>query len=1595
MGSSTSKNESPSNIIVDLYASETTNQLLKTHLTNQRIADVLKHPASTISSTTSTSSVTMSNTHEHKAYASLVHRHSVPTRVWVAQCKIYGFGTQMDVAEGFRELQQLRDQKEAFYPLACYYYDQQDYANAYQYFHRLRKDNHFAQYRLALMLFHGQGMATNHQKAFHYMKLAASNGNKYAQFIMGFYYEYGILVKQSTHTSKTWYERSAEQGFAEAQTAMANLLINDIDVVVEDRALIDISSEHQAIKSCALSWLSKAIEQENAGALIRLGALHEEGILVERDDKKTMEYYTRASNAPCASTSILSLAHYLVGINYRLGDLGLEQDFGLALEHLTLSADAGYAPAQRALGLMYAEGIGTPKDDIKATRLFERAAHQGDIRSLGLLTNQRQQPQASNLASAFSLYEKAAKAGSLAAQLSLAELLQRTGQHALAFKWFETASKNAPTANNKQQKMSILDFSVGFVSQRNLARLMVARYRYNGWGSVRQDRLWAFEEFRTLSINGYPDAHYWLAACYEEGVSQQQQQESDDDDDDDDGLASSSCWIVKPDLDLAFALYTRAAEAGDMDGQFQTAYMLSNGIGVNKDVDAAFPWYTKAAEQGHKTAQYSVGMYYENGLGIPADLDKARQWYALAAEELPMAMVRLAKVLMRLDDSKETVEQATDWLKRATEQGDATALREMGTLYKNGLIDLEATTTTTTTTLLLDRHRIAFSYYQQAADKDDALSWHALSKYYEGYYNTEEKDETVVPASFEKAVMCLEKAQDLGYAPAVLDLADLYYRNEKIDQAMLLYSEAATSTEAQPCIVKKARIEAAKMVIFENYGNTQDQIKVHAWLLDILKQDDMRHLGELCEVHELLGYCAENGIGTDVNKDDAIVFYMDCVNQDCQQQGQQHQPKHWAKERSLCRLVYWHMDDKDYPSAFRYLSMLRPSLERMGQLPSADATMQTRRMKYFLGYLYLHEHGVARDAQEGATWLSEAADEGDGDAAYEIGVHLADTQADDDGMLQETRRRFQQGALAGHAGCMRELALTLLADEVDRSFLDEDYDGGAEILDLLQTASQLGDAKATYRLGQAYEHGLGDVIPEKELDKALACYVEAAELNHEDAMLKAGEILGGALGRHEEAMQWFQKAAEKLDNLQAKVMLISYSFQGMSVKSSEQLDVASDANDTTYFEQLKALVDDQVNSLDQETVPAARKEGLGLAFYILGQCFELGRGTPANGTLAKDWYHRSVLISENVDAMWRLGAICSEMQDDYSGALQWYQRAAEKGKHRESHFQLGIFHLHGIADVVEVNLAVAKKHFSKAAEQGHPMATYELGRIVWHKDADHLYGYELFKVAAQQLHVPAALRELGNLSHTGFSFHDIEVCEQNRKVAFAYYCEAARLGDPIAALMVGNYFEEGYLKQELGQNSERALQWYESAYRLNCRGLSELAIGKLKHTIAATMQDAQEADDMREEAIVWFESAAHNLPDGANYSARIMMALYQLNGWGRKRQDADAGLEMLLEMADAASGCCCDAMVLVAQCYEEGVGADYDMNKAFDYWKKAADLNNIRALERLGDFYALGLTGQIDKSLANEYYRRAKTLADNHSHRRHSGYSLESLASSI
>jgi TPR repeat protein len=175
---------------------------------------------------------------------------------------------------------------------------------------------------------------------------------------------------------------------------------------------------------------------------------------------------------------------------------------------------------------------------------------------------------------------------------------------------------------------------------------------------------------------------------------------------------------------------------------------------------------------------------------------------------------------------------------------------------------------------------------------------------------------------------------------AVIDLADLYHRYNLIDEAMSIYARLIGRYPLDSTIGMEARLEAAKLVVFESFGIETDRQRAYSWLLEI--KDKASTLSKCPEVLEIIGYCSENGIGTSMNRDKAIEYYLDCVNM-VEKYG------HWEKQRCLCRLVNIYMEERNYRSAFAYLEVLKPNLDQMSQLPFLDATSQAHRMRYYFG----------------------------------------------------------------------------------------------------------------------------------------------------------------------------------------------------------------------------------------------------------------------------------------------------------------------------------------------------------------------------------------------------------------------------------------------------------------------------------------------------------------------------------------------------------------------------------------------------------------------------------------------------------------------
>ena len=60
--------------------------------------------------------------------------------------------------------------------------------------------------------------------------------------------------------------------------------------------------------------------------------------------------------------------------------------------------------------------------------------------------------------------------------------------------------------------------------------------------------------------------------------------------------------------------------------------MYSKGTGVRQDYKKAFEWFTKAANQGDADAQYNLGAMYINGQGVRQDNSISKEWFGKACD---------------------------------------------------------------------------------------------------------------------------------------------------------------------------------------------------------------------------------------------------------------------------------------------------------------------------------------------------------------------------------------------------------------------------------------------------------------------------------------------------------------------------------------------------------------------------------------------------------------------------------------------------------------------------------------------------------------------------------------------------------------------------------------------------------------------------------------------------------------------------------------------------------------------------------------------------------------------------------------------------
>lgn len=136
-----------------------------------------------------------------------------------------------------------------------------------------------------LRLEHAQEAVTKHnyRTAFVRFNKLAKRGQPAAQHVVGLMYERGIGVSKNMRKAVAWYQKSAKQDFADAQSKLGHMYLAGNEVVVQD-----FDQAH--------NWLAKAAEKGVPEAQFSLGAMHANGQGVKQDLSKAAFFFKQAAS---------------------------------------------------------------------------------------------------------------------------------------------------------------------------------------------------------------------------------------------------------------------------------------------------------------------------------------------------------------------------------------------------------------------------------------------------------------------------------------------------------------------------------------------------------------------------------------------------------------------------------------------------------------------------------------------------------------------------------------------------------------------------------------------------------------------------------------------------------------------------------------------------------------------------------------------------------------------------------------------------------------------------------------------------------------------------------------------------------------------------------------------------------------------------------------------------------------------------------------------------------------------------------------------------------------------------------------------------
>jgi TPR repeat protein len=204
----------------------------------------------------------------------------------------------------------------------------------------------------------GEEVRTNQKQAVEWYRKSAEQGHAKAQSALASMYQYGHGVRKSLKRAFYWYQKSADQGCDSAQASLADLYRYGEGVTQDSeqamllyRKAADQGAKEYQLKLAdalvddapheAAHWYRLAAESNDAEAQFKLAELYEQGNGVPKNDEEAFSWYLKAEQLEANKTAWCGPSNnprYEVGRCYATGQ-GVQKDSDEALKRLLPIAD--------------------------------------------------------------------------------------------------------------------------------------------------------------------------------------------------------------------------------------------------------------------------------------------------------------------------------------------------------------------------------------------------------------------------------------------------------------------------------------------------------------------------------------------------------------------------------------------------------------------------------------------------------------------------------------------------------------------------------------------------------------------------------------------------------------------------------------------------------------------------------------------------------------------------------------------------------------------------------------------------------------------------------------------------------------------------------------------------------------------------------------------------------------------------------------------------------------------------------------------------------------------------------------------------------